>query len=52
MKLTADFDPDFVAMPRPKCRRLRIWRLVIIVPLPWPRSRWHSRMRIQRLARR
>jgi hypothetical protein len=30
MELTAEFDPDFVAMPRPKCRRIRIWRLVIL----------------------
>ncbi len=30
MKLTAEFDPDFVAVPRPKCRRIRIWRLVIL----------------------
>jgi hypothetical protein len=30
MKLTAEFDPDFVATPRPKCRGIRVWRLVIL----------------------
>jgi hypothetical protein len=30
MKLTAQFDPDFAALPRQKCRRAGIWRLVIL----------------------
>ncbi len=30
MKLTAEFDPDFAGTPQPKCRRLRVWRLVIL----------------------
>ena len=30
MKLMAEFDPDFAARPRPKCRRIRFWRLVIL----------------------
>ncbi len=33
MKLTAQFDPDFAALPRQKCARAGIWRLVILVSL-------------------
>jgi hypothetical protein len=30
MKPTAEFDPHFVAMPGPKCRRIRLWRLSLL----------------------
>jgi hypothetical protein len=33
MKLTAEFDPDFTGTPQPKCRRIRVWRLVILCSL-------------------